>query len=62
VLARQLGRADERLATHTLATFPSEAVDMFTLVLIGNSQTREQEGLLLTPRGYPPGAESGKSG
>jgi cobalt-precorrin 5A hydrolase/precorrin-3B C17-methyltransferase len=62
VLARQLGRADERLATHTLATFPSEAVDMFTLVLIGNSQTREQEGLLLTPRGYPPGAESGESG
>jgi cobalt-precorrin 5A hydrolase/precorrin-3B C17-methyltransferase len=58
LLARQLGRAEEACAVHTLGTFPSEAVDMFTLVLIGNSQTRERGGLLLTPRGYPPGAES----
>jgi cobalt-precorrin 5A hydrolase/precorrin-3B C17-methyltransferase len=58
LLARQLGRAEEACSVHTLATFPSEAVDMFTLVLIGNSQTRARDGLLLTPRGYPPGAES----
>ena len=62
LLARQLGRAEEQCSVHTLATFPSEAVDMFTLVLIGNSQTRQREGLLLTPRGYPPGAESCESG
>ncbi|MEB3156769.1 MAG: precorrin-3B C(17)-methyltransferase, partial [Cyanobacteriota bacterium] len=40
LLARQLGRAEEHCVVHTLATFPCEAVDMFTLVLIGNSQTR----------------------
>jgi cobalt-precorrin 5A hydrolase/precorrin-3B C17-methyltransferase len=55
LVARQLSRSEERLSLHTLATFPEEAVDMFTLVLVGNSQTREQEGLLLTPRGYLPG-------
>ena len=57
LLARQLGRAEEHCAVHTLATFPCEAVDMFTLVLIGNSQTLAQEGRILTPRGYPPGVE-----
>lgn len=58
LLARQLGRAEEQCAVHTLATFPAEDVDMFTLVLIGNSQTSERDGRLLTPRGYPPGADS----
>jgi cobalt-precorrin 5A hydrolase/precorrin-3B C17-methyltransferase len=62
LLARQLGRAEEICTTHTLATLPCEAVDMFTLVLIGNSQTRERDGRLLTPRGYPSGAESRPSG
>jgi cobalt-precorrin 5A hydrolase/precorrin-3B C17-methyltransferase len=62
LLARQLGRAEEECQVHSLATFPAEAVDMFTLVLIGNSQTRERDGLLLTPRGYPTGAESCESG
>jgi len=62
LLARQLGRAEEHCVVHTLATFPSEAVDMFTLVLIGNSQTRAHEGRILTPRGYPPGVEGGESG
>ena len=57
LLARQLGRAEEQCHLHTLASFPCDAVDMFTLVLIGNSQTRTQDGLMLTPRGYPPGAE-----
>jgi cobalt-precorrin 5A hydrolase/precorrin-3B C17-methyltransferase len=62
LLARQLGRAEETCTTHTLASFPGEAVDMFTLVLIGNSQTRERDGRLLTPRGYPSEAESHTSG
>lgn len=59
LLARQLSRPGERCTTHTLATFPSEEVDMVTLVLVGNSQTREQEGRLLTPRGYPLEARRG---
>ncbi|MFN9644091.1 MAG: precorrin-3B C(17)-methyltransferase [Cyanobacteriota bacterium] len=62
LLARQLGRTEETCSLHTLATLPCEAVDMFTLVLIGNSQTRQQDGWMLTPRGYPLGAESGESG
>lgn len=62
LLARQLSRPEEHCSLHTLATFPAEAVDMLTLVLIGNSQTRERDGLLLTPRGYPPGAGREKSG
>ena len=33
-----------------------EAVDMFSLVLIGNSTTRFEHGQMVTPRGYP-GAE-----
>jgi cobalt-precorrin 5A hydrolase/precorrin-3B C17-methyltransferase len=62
VLARQLSRPGERCAIHTLASFPCEAVDMVTLVLVGNSQTREQEGRLLTPRGYLAGSSSSESG
>jgi cobalt-precorrin 5A hydrolase/precorrin-3B C17-methyltransferase len=53
LLARQLGRAEEQLSLHTLGTLPQEQVDMLTLVLIGNSTTRVQDGRMVTPRGYP---------
>lgn len=56
LLARQLGRAEEALSLHTLADLPIEAVDMLTLVLIGNSTSRVEAGRMVTPRGYP-GAE-----
>lgn len=56
LLARQLGRAEEALSLHTLADLPIEAVDMLTLVLIGNSSSRIEAGRMVTPRGYP-GAE-----
>jgi cobalt-precorrin 5A hydrolase/precorrin-3B C17-methyltransferase len=62
LLARQLSRKGEQCAIHTLATFPCEAVDMLTLVLVGNSQTRSLDGRLLTPRGYPPMGGSEESG
>ncbi|MFM9072394.1 MAG: precorrin-3B C(17)-methyltransferase [Cyanobium sp.] len=62
VLARQLSRPGEACAVHTLASFPCEAVDMVTLVLVGNGQTREREGWLLTPRGYLSQTEGGQSG
>jgi len=62
VLARQLSRPGEKCAIHTLASFPCEAVDMVTLVLVGNAQTREQDGWLLTPRGYLSAGGSGQSG
>ncbi|MFN9660992.1 MAG: precorrin-3B C(17)-methyltransferase [Cyanobacteriota bacterium] len=57
LLARQLSRPEEQCSVHTLATFPSEVVDMFTLVLVGSSQTRARDGWLLTPRGYPAAGE-----
>ncbi len=56
VLARQLGRREERVSLHSLGDLPIEQVDMLTLVLIGNSSSRAQDGRMLTPRGYP-GAE-----
>ena len=55
-ICRQLSRSDERLQIHSLSTLPLERVDMFSLVLIGNSTTRLQQERLVTPRGYP-GAE-----
>jgi cobalt-precorrin 5A hydrolase/precorrin-3B C17-methyltransferase len=56
VLARQLGRAEEQVSLHSLGTLPVEQVDMLTLVLVGNSSSYEQDGRMVTPRGYP-GAE-----
>jgi cobalt-precorrin 5A hydrolase/precorrin-3B C17-methyltransferase len=52
-LARQLGRHGETVELHTLATLPVDRVDMLTLVLIGNSTSRVQDGRMVTPRGYP---------
>jgi cobalt-precorrin 5A hydrolase/precorrin-3B C17-methyltransferase len=56
VLARQLGRAEESVQLHTLGGLPLEQVDMLSLVLVGNSTSRHQDGVMVTPRGYP-GAE-----
>ena len=53
LLARQLGRAEEALSLHTLGSLPEDQVDMLTLVLVGNSSTRVQDGRMVTPRGYP---------
>ena len=55
-LARQLGRPEEQVSLHTLGDMPIEQVDMLTLVLVGNSTSRTQDGRMVTPRGYP-GAE-----
>src|SRR5581483_11036476 len=55
VLARNLGRADERVTIDTLAGFDAAAVDMLTIVLIGSRATRVIAGeppRLYTPRGY----------
>ncbi len=53
LLARQLGRSEEKLSLHTLGSLPEDQVDMLTLVLVGNSSTRVQDGRMVTPRGYP---------
>lgn len=49
---RQAGRDDERITVTTLADFDPEDVDMFTVVLIGNSQSKIWNSKIITPRGY----------
>lgn len=56
VIARNLGRTGETVTVATLAEMDIEAVDMLTIVIIGNSQTRFLSGSdgarVYTPRGY----------
>ena len=54
VRARNLGRADELVAVETLAGLDREAVDMTTVLIVGNSRTAVVNGRVVTPRGYLP--------
>ena len=49
---RQAGRAEQEIKLTTLGDFDPEDVDMFTVVLIGNSQSYIGNGKFITPRGY----------
>ena len=49
---RQAGRPEQEVTLTTLAEFDPEQVDMFTVVLIGNTQSYNWEGHFITPRGY----------
>lgn len=49
---RQAGRPEQEVHITTLEAFNPEEVDMFTVVLIGNSQSYEWNGTFITPRGY----------
>ena len=51
-ICKQLGRAEENIHLTTLAELDTEQVDMFSLVVIGNSQTFRHRNHLITPRGY----------
>ncbi len=51
-IVRQAGREDESVTITTLQEMDVEKVDMFTIVIIGNSQTYEWQGRMITPRGY----------
>ena len=53
VRARNLGRTDEEVAVETLAGLDREAVDMTTVLIVGNSRTTIVSGRVVTPRGYP---------
>lgn len=46
------GRDGESKIISTLENFTHEEINMFSLVLIGNSQTFVKAGFMLTPRGY----------
>lgn len=49
---QHIGREGETSQTCTLGTLRSTPVDMFTTVVIGNSETRLINGKMVTPRGY----------
>lgn len=49
---RQAGREEQEVKVTTLADFDPEDVDMFTVILIGNSQSYVADGKFITPRGY----------
>ena len=49
---RQAGREEQAVSMTTLGAFNPEDVDMFTVILIGNSQSYAADGKFITPRGY----------
>ena len=49
---RQAGREEQEIKVTTLEQFDPEEVDMFTVILIGNSQSYIADGQIITPRGY----------
>ena len=49
---RNIGREGESFDIMTLQELRGTKVDMFTTVFIGNSQTKEIGGRMVTPRGY----------
>ena len=49
---RQAGREEQTVHLTTLGAFDPEDIDMFTVILIGNSQSYIADGKMITPRGY----------
>ena len=49
---RQAGHDDQAVSVTTLEAFDPEDIDMFTVILIGNSQSYVTDGKMITPRGY----------
>lgn len=51
-LLRHIGREEENYTLTTLNDFLNYDIDMFTIVIIGNSNTYVKNGKMITPRGY----------
>ena len=51
-LLRHIGRKEENYTLTTLEDFLNFDIDMFTIVLVGNSNTYVKDGKMITPRGY----------
>jgi precorrin-3B C17-methyltransferase len=50
---RNAYRPGQSIWLGTLRTMAEQPADMFTTIIVGNSQSREFRGRMLTPRGYP---------
>lgn len=51
-IARQVGREEENTEVIQLKDLDTSMADMFTVIIIGNSQTQKFENRMVTPRGY----------
>lgn len=51
-LLRHVGREDENYTLTNLDEMLNYEIDMFTVVIVGNSKTYVKEGKVITPRGY----------
>ncbi|MDM8536427.1 precorrin-3B C(17)-methyltransferase [Desulfobacterales bacterium HSG17] len=51
-MVRQAMREDQEICISTLKTFNDEAIDMKTVVIVGNRHSFIYEGAMVTPRGY----------
>lgn len=51
-IVSNIGRDGEACRVMTLTELRDTQVDMFTTVFVGNSQTKEIDGRMVTPRGY----------
>ena len=51
-IVRHAGRSQETSCLTTLGELKSADIDMFSIVVIGNSQTYVKHGKMITPRGY----------
>lgn len=49
---KNIGREGEESGVTTLSALREMSVDMFTTVFVGNSETRNINGKMVTPRGY----------
>ncbi|MBQ3991921.1 MAG: precorrin-3B C(17)-methyltransferase [Bacteroidaceae bacterium] len=57
-IVRQAGRDGQTVRLTPLKDFNPEEADMFTIVVLGNSQSYIWQDRLITPRGYPLAAQS----
>jgi precorrin-3B C17-methyltransferase len=51
-IVRQASRNGQKTTISDLEHFTQQEIDMFSMVIIGNSQTYVQAGRMITPRGY----------
>ncbi|MPN01336.1 putative cobalt-factor III C(17)-methyltransferase [bioreactor metagenome] len=51
-IVNSASRHGASMAIATLENFTQQHIDMFSLVIIGNSQTYVRDGRMITPRGY----------
>ncbi|MCX7746405.1 MAG: precorrin-3B C(17)-methyltransferase [Clostridia bacterium] len=51
-IVRNAGRKDEKATVTTLNKMPEQEIDMFSVVIVGNSMSYAANGKIITPRGY----------